>query len=260
MLAAADRHVSAAGPDRHSAYFLLQSLVGAWPVSAERAAAYMEKASREAKLRTSWTDPDEAYEEALRRYVPAVLADEEIRAQLTGYVAALAPAAGVTSLAQKLIQLTMPGVPDVYQGSETQLLALVDPDNRRPVDFTRLAGMLRSVAGDGHRDDKQQLVAAALRLRRARPECFGPDAAYEPLDAQGGCAGHVVAFARGGEVVTVAPRLALTLARRGGWQNTALTLPPGRWVDVATGASADGTTLLAGLLDRLPVALLTRAD
>ena len=153
----------------------------------------------------------------------------------------------------------MPGVPDVYQGSETQLLALVDPDNRRPVDFARLAGMLRSDAGDGHQDDKQRLVAAALRLRRARPECFGPDGGYEPLDAHGGRAGHVVAFARGGQVVTVAPRLALTLARRGGWQDTALTLPPGRWVDVVSGTAVTGTTGLARLLDPVPVALLARA-
>ena len=260
VLAAAHRHVSAAGPSRHSAYFLLQTLVGAWPVSAERAVAYMEKASREAKLRTSWTDPDQAYEEALRHYVHAVLADEEIRTALTGYVAALAPAARVTSLAQKLIQLTMPGVPDVYQGSETQLLALVDPDNRRPVDFARLAGTLRAEAADTRFDDKQQLVAAALRLRRARPDCFGANASYEPLEATGCGARHVVAFARGGQVVTVAPRLALTLDRRGGWRDTELTLPPGRWVDAVTGTAADGTTRLTGLLDRLPVALLTRAD
>ncbi|MGZ4664909.1 MAG: malto-oligosyltrehalose synthase [Frankiaceae bacterium] len=259
VLAAADRHVSAAGPSRHSAYFLLQTLVGAWPVSAERAVAYMEKASREAKLHTSWTDPDATFEEALRRYVHAVLADDEIRTTLTGYVAALAPAARVTSLAQKLIQLTMPGVPDVYQGSETQLLALVDPDNRRPVDFARLAGTLHALTGDEQYDGKQQLVAAALRLRRARPDCFGPDAGYEPLHAGGSGAEHVVAFARGGRVVTVAPRLALTLARRGGWRDTVLTLPPGRWVDVVTGTAADGTTQLTRLLGRLPVVLLTRS-
>ena len=254
-----DRHVSAAGPSRHSAYFLLQTLVGAWPVSAERAVAYMEKASREAKLRTSWTDPDPAYEEALRRYVHAVLADDEFRTALTGYVAALTPAARVTSLAQKLIQLTMPGVPDVYQGSETQLLALVDPDNRRPVDFARLAGTLHA----SRRQRRRQAAAggggtsaapgAAGLLRRGR-------GLRTPRSAPAAAAEHVVAFARGGRVVTVAPRLALTLARRGGWRDTELTLPPGRWVDVVTG---DGCRrhdrAHADLLDRLPVALLARA-
>ena len=103
-------------------------------------------------------------------------------------------------------------------------------------------------------------MAAALRLRRARPGCFGADASYEPLEAAGSGAEHVVAFARGGRVVTVAPRLALTLARRGGWRDTELTLPPGRWVDVVTGTAADGTTRLTRLLGRLPVALLTRSD
>ena len=116
LLSLGEKYVSAAGPDRNSMYFLLQTLVGAWPVSADRAVAYMEKAGREAKLRTSWTDPDPAYEEVLRRYVHAVLADDEFRAALESYVEALTPAARVTSLAQKLIQLTMPGVPDLYQG------------------------------------------------------------------------------------------------------------------------------------------------
>jgi (1->4)-alpha-D-glucan 1-alpha-D-glucosylmutase len=214
----------------------------------------MEKASREAKLRTSWTDPDPAYEDALRRYVHAALADDEFRAALEAYVEALTPAARVTSLAQKLIQLTMPGVPDLYQGSETQLLALVDPDNRRPVDFSRLRDMLQAA-----RDDKQQVVAAALRLRRERPECFGTEAAYERLEARGTSAEHVLAFARGGRVVTVTPRLALTVARRGGWGDTAVSLPPGRWVNVTTGAAAEGAAPLADLLDPGPVALLVRA-
>ena len=254
LLSLGEKYVSVAGPDRNSTYFLLQTLVGAWPVSADRAVAYMEKASREAKLRTSWTDPDPAYEDALRRYVHAALADDEFRAALEAYVEALTPAARVTSLAQKLIQLTMPGVPDLYQGSETQLLALVDPDNRRPVDFSRLRDTLQAA-----RDDKQQVVAAALRLRRERPECFGPEAAYERLEARGTSAEHVLAFARGGRVVTVTPRLALTVARRGGWGDTAVSLPPGRWVNVTTGAAAEGSAPLADLLDPGPVALLVRA-
>jgi (1->4)-alpha-D-glucan 1-alpha-D-glucosylmutase len=151
------------------------------------------------------------------------------------------------ALAAKLLALTLPGVPDVYQGSELVELSLVDPDNRRPVDFEAAARALAERS-----NEKQQVTAAALRLRRDRPQLFK---AYAPLTAEGPAADHVLAFDRGG-AITVVTRLPVGLAARGGWQDTALRLPSGVWVDQVTGGSVEGRVLLADLLADLPVALL----
>jgi (1->4)-alpha-D-glucan 1-alpha-D-glucosylmutase len=173
----------------------------------------------------------------------------------------------VTALAQKLLQLTMPGVPDVYQGSECETLTLVDPDNRRPVDYPRRRALLARLDdgwvpdADSDIDAAKLLVASrALRLRRDRPEWFvGAPASYDALPAAGPAAGHVVAFVRSQSVVTVVPRLVVGLERAGGWRDTALPLPPGRWRDRLSGAGVDGGEVtVAGVLARFPVALLTR--
>jgi (1->4)-alpha-D-glucan 1-alpha-D-glucosylmutase len=257
LLALGERHTDPATgwPDRNAAYLLLQTLFGAWPLSTGRAVDYLTKATREAKQHTSWTDPDPAYDAARDGYVRGVLGDDEFVAVLTASVARLRPAARVTSLAQKLVQLTMPGVPDVYQGSELETLALVDPDNRRPVDYAQRRRLLASPGSD----EKLAVVAAALRLRRDRPEWFGREGGYAPLVAEGSAAAYVVGFVRGGAVATVVPRLVLGLTRRGGFGDTAVRLPAGSWRHALTGADIDGVEVrVADLLAPFPVALLVR--
>ena len=255
------------GVDRNTAYLLFQTLVGAYPLPVDRAVPYLEKAAREAKQRTSWTDPDPAYESALRDLVTASATDEHTLRELADLMAEVEPAARVVSLAQKLVQLTMPGVPDVYQGSELWDHSLVDPDNRRPVDHALRERLACDVASLGAAQilaraeeglPKLHVVRAALRLRRERPEAFGAAGSYTPLSASGARAAHCLAFIRGGEVVTVVPRLPLRLA--GDWSGTTLALPPGDWTNVLTGARvAGGGHLVGDLFADFPVALLARS-
>jgi (1->4)-alpha-D-glucan 1-alpha-D-glucosylmutase len=254
-------------------YLMWQTLVGAWPLDGDRLAEYLTKAMRESKIRTSWTDPDPAYERDVLGYARAVLADPELVAELGEFVSSLDAYARVSTLGQKLVQLTMPGVPDVYQGCELVGRALVDPDNRRPVDYERRRERLaRLDAGKPPRDldDEKLLVTSrALRLRLACPGWFNPSpdqdqdadpgqAPYEPLFAAGPAAPHVVAFRRGG-AVTVATRLPRGLELRGGWAETTLTVPGGPWRDTLTGAVHQGPVVrIADMLKELPVALLAR--
>jgi len=263
--AAAVRHWSArqSPPDANLGYLAWQTLVGAWPLSRERASAYLHKAAREAKQHTSWADPDAAYEAALADFVTAVYADEALLADIGGFAGRLTPAGRANSLSQKLVQLTMPGVPDVYQGSELWDLSLVDPDNRRTVDFALRRTLLsRLDAGTAAMIEdvglaKLQVVAQALRLRAERPDAFA--GSYDPLTATGPAAGHALAFTRGGAVVTVATRLPIGLQRDGGWQHTALALQPGTWIDRLSGGAHSGEVRMGELLARLPVALLVRS-
>jgi (1->4)-alpha-D-glucan 1-alpha-D-glucosylmutase len=243
-----------------------QCLVGAWPISAERLGGYLEKASREAKIATSWTEPDPAFDAAVAAWPKTVLADPSLSGDVEGFVNLVRPSGRSNSLGQKLVQLVMPGVPDLYQGSELWDLSLVDPDNRRPVDFglrrellARIdAGWLPEVDDSGAA--KLLVVARTLRLRRDRPELF---AGYRGLPAEGPAAGHVVAFERGGgRLVAVATRLPLRLQRNGGWRGTTLPLSGGMgaWTDVLTGQPAGGSTPLDRVLASYPVALLVRGD
>jgi (1->4)-alpha-D-glucan 1-alpha-D-glucosylmutase len=246
-----------------------QSLAGAWPISQERLARYLEKASREAKIATSWTEPNPDFDAAVAAWPATVLADAELSADVGQFVARIRPAGWSNSLGQKLVQLAMPGVPDIYQGTELWDLSLVDPDNRRPVDFAARRELLARI-DDGWLPEldesgaaKLLVVARTLRLRRDRPDLF---TGYRRLQAEGPAAEHVLAFERGGgNLVAVATRFPLTLERNGGWPGTTQPLPPGpgAWTDVLTGqpvkpgpdgASAD----LAELLARYPVALLVR--
>jgi len=255
-------------PDANLGYLAWQTLVGAWPLPHERALAYLEKASREAKQHTSWTDPDEAYDRALREFVAAVYADDALLHDVAAFAARIAAPGRITGLAQKLVQLSMPGVPDVYQGSEVEDLSLVDPDNRRPVDYDARRALLAKLDAPGAEvpdlgEDgaaKLLVVSRALRLRRQRPEAFlGPEASYAALPVRGGAEEHAVAFLRGGSVATIVPRLPVALERTGGWGDTTVALPDGRWHDVLSGRSYDGGDLsLARVLRRFPVALLAR--
>jgi (1->4)-alpha-D-glucan 1-alpha-D-glucosylmutase len=253
-------------PDRNTEYLFYQTMVGAWPIEKERIKAYMEKAAREAKSRTSWTAPNAAYEAALQAFVDAVLGDERFRRELEAFVGTLTGAGRAVSLAQVLLKLTCPGVPDIYRGTELWDLSLVDPDNRRPVDFALRHRLLAELEGMpveavmARADEglpKLWLITRALALRRERPAPFGRDGAYEPLAASGRAAGHVVAFSRGGEVVTVVPRLLLKLG--GEWGDTRVALPEGDWRNELTGETlAGGPAAVGKLLSKFPAGLLSR--
>ena len=223
--------------DPGDALLLWQTMVGAWPLPQDRCLAYMEKALREGGLHSSWTDPDRAYEAAVRELVGRAYADRALRAELEALLEDVAPAGRVRAAGLALLRLTASGVPDTYQGTETEQLVLVDPDNRRPVAFR----------GDGSL--KFRLTRTALRLRRERPELFR---GYRPLRAPD----HLVAYARGGD------RLAVVVGRLPRPPGTAtVTLPTGRWRELLAGdAVAGGPVPVAELLAATPHALLVRED
>jgi len=247
-------------PDPGLANLLWQAVIGCWPAEESRIRGYAEKAMREASQRTSWTDPDDDFEAAVQSAVSAVHRDESVRAIVEAAVADLAPFGWSNGLAAKLLALTVPGVPDLYQGSELWEQSLVDPDNRRPVDFATRRHLLTTVSGAPPRptapdDDgraKLHLVATVLRLRRDRPELFS---GYQPVEATGPAADHVLAFDRGG-LISVVTRLPIGLERAGGWGDTRLELPRGTFRDVLTDRHAD--PLLARMLSDLPVAVLVK--
>jgi (1->4)-alpha-D-glucan 1-alpha-D-glucosylmutase len=249
----ADNVPGGTAPDPHVAWTAWQTAVGFGPPDAGRLDTALLKAVREAGLRTSWTEPDAAYEKAVSTFVDAGPAGPPQHA-VTRFARELAPYTRANVLGATLLQLTMPGVPDVYQGCEREFLALVDPDNRRPLSFA-------AAPAEGLSAEKEALTTAALRLRRASPRLFGPAATYTPLAAAGPAAGHCVAFCRSGEVVTAVTRLSLRLERGGGWHDTELRLPEGRWADVLAPERefGGGRVRLAELFARRPVALLRRA-
>lgn len=269
--------------DGATANLVWQTLAGTWrlagtaagaePISAERLSGYLTKAMREAKTRTTWTEVDTDYEQAVLDLATGCLTDPSVGELLDGFTGTTCQAARAAILGRKLVQLTMPGVPDVYQGCEVVDLSLVDPDNRRPVDLDYrddLLGRIRfgsedPLAGisEGERLDAEKLLvtASALRIRRQHPEAFrGQDAVYRPVAAT---TGHAVAFSRstaGAErmtSITVATRLAGVLAERGGWKDHQVVLPEGSFRDLLTGRGWPGGEVnLAELLESLPVALL----
>jgi (1->4)-alpha-D-glucan 1-alpha-D-glucosylmutase len=297
-------------PDVNTEYLLYQTLVGLWPTPrrdrregelperlwfegvAGRLERYMMKAIKEGKTHTSWTDPDEEYEESVKRFVHAIVDREgntEFLADVARFVHRVAPAGLWNALARTLLQLTAPGTPDTYQGDELGNHTLVDPDNRRPVNYehrrqflaelgpvdadaTTRAGLIRQLTDDPA-DPRLKLliVRQALHARRAMPELFtGGD--YLPLAATGACADHVVAFARRSgrqTAVTVVPRLVIPLLRGerkratgDAWGDTRIELPAdlaGRtWRSAITGrdvAAGDGVDV-AGLFAELPLDLL----
>jgi (1->4)-alpha-D-glucan 1-alpha-D-glucosylmutase len=251
-------------PERNTEYFLYQTLVGAWPISLERLTAYMEKAVREAKTQTSWTDQDQRYERALRRFIERLLEDGEFIRSLELLLEKVVPTARTHSLSQTLLKLTSPGVPDIYQGTELWDLSLVDPDNRRPIDYDERRQLLDRARTAGAADvlgeaesglPKLWLIQRVLDLRARRPELFGASSTYHELCAAGSRADHVVAYARGGEAVAVAQRLVHGLG--GEWGDTTLRLPAGRWRDELGGDAFDGGEVpLKQLLAAFPVALL----
>jgi (1->4)-alpha-D-glucan 1-alpha-D-glucosylmutase len=280
-------------PSRNDEYLLYQILVGTFPaggldeaglaVYRQRIVQYMLKAAREAKQHTSWINPNAAYETALAGFIEALLARADGNLFLDELRAALPPFAwwgAFNSLSMTLLKLASPGVPDIYQGEEMIELALVDPDNRRPVDFETRRRLLAELAAasDGQQTLRELLaaptdgraklwtIARALRLRRADPDLFA-DGEYLPLAAEGERAQHLLAFARRHRnrlAVAIAGRLYAGLGLPAGkppvgalWRGTRIDLPPAAgWCDVLSGARFAGAAELEAVLAAAPLALL----
>ncbi|MGV6871870.1 malto-oligosyltrehalose synthase [Pseudochelatococcus sp. B33] len=278
-----------AAPEPADAYMLYQTIVGAWPLDldpgdaqglagfTERLAGWQEKALREAKLRTSWSAPDAAYEAGCRAFLAALLdPSNTFVKEAAAFVATIAPAGAAGSLAQVLIKLTTPGVPDIYQGTEFWDFSLVDPDNRRPVDFAvrdaTLAGEIPPGDLLDHWRDgrlKQAVMARILAIRQMQPQLFA-DGKLLPLDVSGRHADRILAFARAkgkDMALVVALRAPWGLVDReaprvvpDAWEDTAAEMPAGLrgpWRNLFSGTRYDGSRLMLGaIMEGLPIALL----
>jgi (1->4)-alpha-D-glucan 1-alpha-D-glucosylmutase len=256
-----ERHRKNHFPDRNIEYVLYQTLAGAWPISLERLLANMEKASCEAKQHTDWNHRNPQYDEALTNFTTNVLQDRNFISDLETFVASITEAAQINSLAQMLIKLTAPGVPDIYQGNEIWDFSVVDPDNRRPVDFERRQRLLveaEELSAEDvwrRRDEglpKLWLIRKVLAFRARHEEQFNGN--YEPVLPRGNNTDHIVAFIRGDGVMTVVPRF--TQSRAG--EMPGLLLPPGRWRNEFTAESFAGDVPADELLTKFPVVLLIR--
>jgi (1->4)-alpha-D-glucan 1-alpha-D-glucosylmutase len=252
-------------PDRHAEYLLYQTLIGAWPISPERCWQYMQKACREAKIKTSWHEPNLGYEENIRGFVQGVFQVPEFIEALEKFVEPLILPGRINSLAQTLIKMVAPGLPDFYQGTELWDLSLVDPDNRRPVDFALRTQLLERARGMQAAAVLQEwdsglpklwMITRILALRRAHSELFAPACRYQPLVAQGSHLAKLLAFRRGDNLITVVPRLTMTLGAE--WDDTRLPLPGGQWRNCFTDEVVQREILPASLFAGFPVALLIK--
>lgn len=258
-------------PDRTFEYALWQTMIGSWPLSVERAKAWAQKSTREARLRTSWRQQDAAYEAARDRFVDRIFSDRTIVTEIERFAERVRPHGDRNSLAQLLVKLAAPGVPDIYQGAELRDDSLVDPDNRRPVDFDLRRQRMREVVDARASDVRARLedgdlgiaklftIRRALGLRRRAPHLFA--GAYAPLAARGSHAERVFAFERraphdAGALVACVPRLGVNAD---GWRDTVLPLPSGTWRDALSDRDHAGDVALVELWRDFPIALLVRA-
>lgn len=251
-------------PDPNDEYMIYQTLVGAWPLEIDRLTEFLIKAVREAKVHTDWVFPNADYEDAIAAFAAAILDNVEFVRDLEAFIEPLRRPAYISSLSQTLIKYTTPGVPDLYQGTELWDRSLVDPDNRRAVDYEERRKKLdQAAAVDDPRTihdcmssgvPKLFLIQRVLQFRRHRSDLFGPAGTYQPLHATGSKATHVVSYSRGDGAVVVAPRFLLTL--NGDWSDTRLPLPPGEWRNIFTGQTAAGEPEVGEMLRDFPVALL----
>ncbi|HET9953139.1 MAG TPA: malto-oligosyltrehalose synthase, partial [Polyangiaceae bacterium] len=252
-------------PERGMEYLLWQTLVAAHPISEARLTAYLEKAMREAKRETSWANPNADYEGRILQFARGVLRNADVMTSLDAFVRRISPVALRACLSQTLLKLTACGVPDIYQGSELLDTRLTDPDNRAPVDFPLRRQLLEAASRASVEEAlahpepgfaKLWMIQRVLGLRRMMPDWFGPSATYQPLELHGAQAERVLAFARGQNVVVVAPRLWRSVLDHG-FGDTHLPLPPGNYRNLfESELRFEGRVELAGLLRRFPVALL----
>jgi (1->4)-alpha-D-glucan 1-alpha-D-glucosylmutase len=244
-------------------------MIGAWPIECDRLAAYMEKAVREAKQQTSWTQHNRKFEDALARFIERIYASPEFVAAIEEFVGRILMPGRLNSLAQTLLKCTVPGVPDTYQGSELWDLHLVDPDNRGPIDYAVRQSLLSELESEIPVEDimrsmdrglpKLWMLYRALNLRRRRPELFGAEADFEPLSFDGRKADHAMGYLRAGNLATIVPRWPVKLG--GHWSNTAVNLPGDRWKNLLTDELLNGSRIpLENLLRRFPAALLVKEE
>ena len=253
-------------PDFNTEYFLYQTWIGAWPIEEERLSAYMEKVVREAKAQTSWLTPDQDFEKALRNFISALYGSQEFQQELRAFVEPLVEPGRINSLSQLLLKLTAPGIPDMYQGSELWDLSLVDPDNRRPVDYElrrKLLLELPNLTVDEimKRSDeglpKLLVMNATLDLRNRNMARFATNTVYHPIQASGSKAANLFGIRRGRDLVVLAPRLVMKLG--GDWGDTNVKIPEGAWTNIFTRERvAAGTRHLSEVFRQFPVALLAR--
>lgn len=261
-----ERHRQNNFPDRNMEYLFYQTLVGVWPISIERVYAYMEKASCEAKQHTDWNHRNVKYDEALKGFIEKTLADKNFTDDLEKFISSLTEAAQIASLAQTLIKLTAPGVPDIYQGNEIWDFSLVDPDNRRLVDYEvrkQLLAETKNLSPEeiwNRRDSglpKLFLIKKTLGVRKEMANAFNGN--YEPLMAD-----NIMAFMRGGEIITVTPQF---IQSGTGFQPVfsdrqdacpTIKLPLGNWRDEFSGDNFSGEIAVANLFQKFPVALLVK--
>ena len=239
------------GPDAVERYFIFQTLVGVWPIEPERLDEYIEKALREAKRNTNWIEPDTSYEERVKSFCRALYWQRPFLRDFEPFVAEVARAGARAALGQLLLKLTVPGVPDIYQGDELLSLSLVDPDNRRSVDWAHRRELLQQIRRGAAPDDETRklwLIVRALTLRAHRPGAFA--GAYTPLEA----GPDACAFLREDTVL-------VAVALRGDGTGTSVDVPAGTWRDVLAGGerALAGSVPLAELLDDHGIALLERA-
>ena len=255
-------------PDRNTEYFLYQTLIGAWPIAIDRTLAYMEKAVREAKEQTSWTQQNKDFEDALRTFIQRIYESTQFIADLEDFVRRVLLPGRLNSLTQTLMRCTAPGVPDTYRGSELWDLHLVDPDNRGAIDFNVRRSLLAELAAGMSPEEilnrmdeglpKFWVLYQALHLRRNHPDWFGKDSAYLPMSVSGPRQDHLVAYFRGGNVAVIAPRWNFKL--NGNFASTTVELFEGTWNHVLTDEIFEGGSLRAQILfQRFPVALLIRS-
>lgn len=264
-------------PDRLDEYLIYQTMLGAWPLETERLLTYMEKASREGKRCTSWTNPNPEYEQGVRTFIENITQQRDFVDDLRAFAERIITPGRLNALTQTALKLSTPGVPDIYQGSELWSLSLVDPDNRRPVDYPRRRALLAWLEGKAPAEVLQRadeaapklyLIQRMLALRARRPQDFASQAAYRPLEVN---SRHALAFQRGDGVVVVAPRLSGAALMESGparlddlsplhpvWARAGLDLPPGEWRSIFGGGVLHGRVSLLDVLRAFPVGVLEK--
>ena len=255
-------------PEFNTEYLLYQTLVGAWPIDKQRIHDYMKKAVREAKMYTAWTDQNNEYEDALAGFIDALYTDESFMDKVKSFVETIKTAGYMNSLAQTLLKCTAPGIPDIYQGTELWDHSLVDPDNRRSVDFKMRRNRFKTVKKlDAVRALKKMqdgtvklwLISRVLQIRSQYPKAFGPEGVYDAMAAEGEHADNFIAFERGKRIVVLVPRW--WMSRSGEWPQTRFVLPEGQWHNALTGDNwQSGSHAVSGLLASFPLGLFIRED